>query len=263
MRSSSDLDRSFGRLLHVNDDDRFDTWIDWLGAPAPPRLEPMTTRVGRLQLMLFAGLGHRKESIATLGALFAEVWSDTERRDELRDLLLLLRDRSRASTRPLTSDRLPLHSHADYGLYEIIAGFGSVGANNMLRDNREGVLWLEEAATDLFFITLEKSEQDYSATTRYRDYPISPALFHWESQSTTNAESATGRRYVGHATKASQVLLFVRGRKRDSRGETVPYTCLGYANYVRHESSRPMQVIWELERPMPAAFYQEAKVAAG
>jgi superfamily II DNA or RNA helicase len=263
MRSASALDRSFGRLLHVNDDDRFDTWIDWLGASVPPRLEPTTTRVGRLQLMLFAGLGNRKESIATLGAAFDDVWADAQRRDELRDLLILLRDRTRASTRPLTDGGLPIHSHGDYGLYEIIAGFGSVGANNLLRDNREGVLWLEEAGTDLFFITLEKSERDYSATTRYRDYPISPNLFHWESQSTTSAESATGRRYIGHAAKGGQVLLFVRGRKRDSRGETVPYTCLGYAHYVSHESSRPMQVVWELERAMPAAFYQESKVAAG
>ena len=181
----------------------------------------------------------------------------------MRDLLLVLRDQARANTKPLTKAEIPLHSHGNYSLYEIIAGFGAVGANNVLRDTREGVLWLEDSRTDLFFITLEKSEQDYSATTRYRDYPISPDLFHWESQSTTSAESTTGKRYINHAETGSRVVLFVRGRKRDLRGETVPYTCLGYAHYVRHESTRPMQVVWELERPMPAAFFQEAKVAAG
>ena len=43
---------------------------------------------------------------------------------------------------------------------------------------------------DAFFVTLKKSEADYSPTTMYRDYPISPTLFHWESQSTTSVAVA-------------------------------------------------------------------------
>ena len=34
-------------------------------------------------------------------------------------------------------------------------------------------------------IYLDKSEKDYSPTTMYDDYPISPTLFHWQSQSFT------------------------------------------------------------------------------
>ena len=49
---------------------------------------------------------------------------------------------------------------------------------------------------DAFFVTLKKSEADYSPTTMYADYPISRDLFHWESQSTTSVNSATGRRYL-------------------------------------------------------------------
>jgi hypothetical protein len=122
---------------------------------------------------------------------------------------------------------------------------------------------LEGARTDLFFVTLEKGDGDYSPTTRYEDYPISPTLFHWESQSTTSPESKTGQRYIRHRASGDRIVLFVRDRKRDARGETIPYTCLGFASYVNHESSRPMRVTWELERAMPAGFFQEAKVAAG
>jgi hypothetical protein len=136
-------------------------------------------------------------------------------------------------------------------------------ANGMLRDTREGVVRVDGEKTDLFFVTLEKSEGDYSPTTRYEDYPISPTLFHWESQSTTSPESKTGQRYIHHVETGDAVVLFVRARKRDSRGETIPYTCLGFASYVSHESSRPMRVTWQLERPMPAGFFQETKVAAG
>ena len=91
----------------------------------------------------------------------------------------------------------PFHSHATYSLYEIIAAHGVAG-NGSLRETREGVMWVESHKSDLFFITLNKSDQDYSPTTRYQDYPISPTLFHWESQSRTATESPTGQRYVHH-----------------------------------------------------------------
>ncbi len=34
--------------------------------------------------------------------------------------------------------------------------------------------------------TLDKSDGDFSPTTRYRDYAISPTLIHWESQCRSN-----------------------------------------------------------------------------
>ncbi len=50
---------------------------------------------------------------------------------------------------------------------------------------RQGVLWIESKKTDIFFITLNKSDKDYSPTTMYEDYSINDELFHWQSQSTT------------------------------------------------------------------------------
>jgi hypothetical protein len=43
----------------------------------------------------------------------------------------------------------------------------------------------------------------------------------------------------------------------------MPYVSLGPAFYSVHRGGRPMQIEWELAHPMPAAFYQETKVAAG
>ena len=51
----------------------------------------------------------------------------------------------------------------------------------------------------------------------YHDYPISPTLFHWQSQSTTRGDSPTGRRYREHAQRGGHILLFVRRRKQDER----------------------------------------------
>ena len=57
---------------------------------------------------------------------------------------------------------------------------------------REGVKWLPEKQLDVFFVTLNKSDKDYSPTTMYNDYSINETLFHWQSQSTTAADSPTG-----------------------------------------------------------------------
>ena len=86
---------------------------------------------------------------------------------------------------------------------------------------------------------------------------VGPSLFHWESQSTTTASSATGQRYIHHAERGSRVLLFVREQcKRDGRagGPTEPFVCLGFATYESHEGERPMAIRWRLEREIPAAW---------
>lgn len=57
---------------------------------------------------------------------------------------------------------------------------------------QEGVKWLPEKQLDVFFVTLNKSDKDYSPTTMYNDYSINEDLFHWQSQSITAAESPTG-----------------------------------------------------------------------
>ena len=64
--------------------------------------------------------------------------------------------------------------------------------------HREGVLAHQASATDLLFITLRKSAARFSPSTRYRDLALGPSLFHWESQSTTTASSATGHRPAVH-----------------------------------------------------------------
>jgi hypothetical protein len=101
------------------------------------------------------------------------------------------------------------------------------------------------------------SEALFSPSTRFRDLAHGPALFHCESQSTTTAASATGQRYIHHASRGSRVLLFVREhRKQDGRpgAPTEPFACLGFASYKSHEGERPMAIRWRLEREIPAAW---------
>lgn len=98
--------------------------------------------------------------------------------------------------------------------------------------------------------TLDKTSGDFSPTTRYRDYAISPELIHWESQSTTRADSATGRRYQNHVAMGRSILLFARARQSDRA-----FWFLGPATYVSHEGERPMAVTWRLEAPLSGDLF--------
>lgn len=130
---------------------------------------------------------------------------------------------------------------------------------------REGVKWLPDKQLDVFFVTLNKADKDYSPTTMYNDYSISESLFHWQSQSTTAENSPTGQRYIHHRERGSKVLLFVREFKSDRMtGGAEAYTYLGTASYVKHEGSRPMNITWKLDRPIPAKFLKKTnKLAVG
>ncbi len=256
--SKGPFPKALGRMLHVNDRERFETWRAVL--TTDESVEHLPLRRRRLAWMFF-GLLAGSRPLGDADEVLSAVRARPEARDELIDLLDILEDRTRTLARPLEDGEAnPLASHATYSLVEITAAYGLTDARRILKRPREGVLRDKTTGTDLLFITLEKSEKDYAPSVRYADYPISPHLFHWETQNTTSPDSRTGQRYIAGTGK---VLLFVRERKRDDRNETRPYHCLGYASCRRHESSRPMKIVWELERMMPGWLYQAGKVVAG
>ena len=256
--------KAIGRLVHVDDRERIEAWRDILQADHSGRNSGPPGRKHRLSLMLFAVLGGRRQSIDKADQVMELVRRSPELRREISDLLEILADRIRTVSRPLNPDgEVPLASHATYALGEIAAAHGHTDKRGALVLPQSGVLWNNATQTDLLFVTLEKSDKDYSPTTRYADYPISPTLFHWESQNTASPDTPTGRRYIEQPARGTNVILFVRERKKDGRSETLPYHCLGRAHFRNHESERPMKILWELERPMPGWLYQAGKVVAG
>ena len=144
----------------------------------------------------------------------------------------------------------PLDLHCTYTRDQLLVAMDFMKPNTV----REGVKWLPEKKIDVLFITLNKSDKDYSPTTMYNDYSINETLFHWQSQSTTNANGKVGQRYINHHRNGSRVLLFVREFKNDLYGNASPYTYLGMANYVTHNGSRPMNITWQLDKAIPAKY---------
>ena len=201
------------------------------------------------------------ESVALLHAHPAIV-------EELRELIPFLDERSEHLTYPLdlaqpagSPLRVPLSVHARHTVDDVLTAFGILDFNKTAW-KQTGTIRDEQTNSELFFVTLEKSEREYSPSTLYKDYAISPTLFHWESQSTTTQLSKTGQRYIHHRNRGGNILLFVRPRKKQD-GRTMPYTFVGPADYVSHKGERPISFVWKLRRPMPADFFRQAKVASG
>jgi hypothetical protein len=172
-------------------------------------------------------------------------------RAELLELFALLLDRIDHQHFGLGEDHpeVPLRIHARYSRLEILAALRPE-PRAKVAPWQAGVMWISEARADVFAFTLDKTSGQFSPTTRYRDYAVSPELIHWESQSVTRADSETGRRYQEHARNGSTILLFARERAEDRA-----FWFLGPATYVRHEGERPMAITWRLRDALPGDLY--------
>ena len=52
------------------------------------------------------------------------------------------------------------------------------------------------------------------------------------------------------------MLLFVR-KDKGTNGETTAYQFLGRVNYMSHQGSKPMNIVWKLENKLPMSTYMD------
>lgn len=160
-------------------------------------------------------------------------------------------------------DTSPLNMHVRYPKEHILVAFGdSTFAKKS--SSREGVLNIADANTELLFVTLNKNEKQFSATTMYHDYAISPTLFHWQTQNSAKPSSGRGLGYIKQKENNKTFLLFVREQSKDENGRTMGFVNFGPVDFVKYEGSQPMNITWKLKHPMPAYLWHEtAKLAVG
>jgi len=157
----------------------------------------------------------------------------------------------------------PLQIHGRYTRDQILSAFGDYTFEKK-SSNREGIVNPEGKNTELLLVTLEKSEENFSPSTMYNDYAISDKIFHWQSQNSSKPELGRGLSYINHEKNDRLVLLFVREKNKDEFGNTMAYVFLGVSNYLEHYGSKPMNIKWELNEPMPPYLWKDsAKMAVG
>jgi superfamily II DNA or RNA helicase len=157
----------------------------------------------------------------------------------------------------------PLKVHSRYSRDQILAAI-KLHSFEKAASNREGVAENKALNVEAFFVTLKKSEKEYSPTTLYDDYAINENLFHWQSQNSTTSESTKGKSYINHRELGKRILLFVREQNENEYGLTMSYLFLGEVNYIQSSGARPMNITWQLNEAMPAFIWKEsAKLAVG
>ncbi len=151
----------------------------------------------------------------------------------------------------------PLKLHARYSRDQILVAF-ELSSFNKKSSNREGVAENAELNTELLFINLVKSEEDFSPTTMYDDYAVNERLFHWQSQNSAGPDTPKGKSYITHKNNDKKILLFVREKADDEFGNTMGYVFVGEGSINSYYGSKPMSIEWELKEPMPHYLWKDA-----
>lgn len=157
----------------------------------------------------------------------------------------------------------PLKVHSRYTRDQILVAL-RLHTFKKSSSNREGVAYSKELKAEALFVTLKKSEKDYSPTTMYEDYALNEYLFHWQSQNSAAPNTKKGKAYLHHRAIGRKILLFVREQNQDEFGYTMTYTFLGDVEYVKSEGQKPMNIEWRLKEPIPPYLLRESrKLATG
>lgn len=144
-----------------------------------------------------------------------------------------------------------------YGCYtreEVFTLVGRQTADLKMQGAASGVFNLPEHNATLLFVTLNKSEKDFSPSTQYNDYLINEEYFHWQSQNKDSHNNKGGRRYTDQLKTNNKIILFVREDKNDGFGNTSPFNCFGLVDYVSSYEDFPMNITWKLQKPAMARY---------
>ncbi len=253
--------RRVGALTHVDDPERAEVYGRLLDGAV--RYEELSAREQRFARMLFFSLWPNAGGFESYQAGFDALSQHSAVRDELRQVVALGLANAEHVPLPLEAglQQVPLATHARYTREEVLAALDWASLSRKPSSFVAGVVWSEAEQTDAFFVTLKKTERGFSPTTMYRDYALSPELFHLESQNATSVDSPVGRRYLAQASSGTHVLLLARQSKNNEWGGPQAFTCLGPARYVSHQGNRPIAITWRLRHRLSATMYAAAGMA--
>lgn len=239
--AADELSRQLGRLIHVDDPAQLRQLAARAADAAPDDSEYARRRTRMLASQL-----------TTTGPMRSpQALADDLRTiaDEVRELAAILEAEATPRTARYVEADWPLALHRRYTRAEILVATGHLGDGDKPRGQMGGIRKDTETRRELFFVTLDKSGGDFSPTTSYRDYVISPTLFHWETQGTASRDNAAGARYLGSPANGWRFFLFVQLDKDE------PYTFLGEVSLRDATGDRPIGITWALREPLPADLF--------
>ena len=244
--------KAMGRHLHVDDLARIDNYLEILKSPEMKIESPF------FSMFCLAMFGKNLKSSDRVSRVSELKGSRISM--ELSEYFSILRQARSRKTFVDDELSLPLAIHARYTRAEATAAFGLEPSGQ----DQEGVRFAPTAKADIAFVTLNKTERHFSASTMYADVAISESIFQWESQTVTSESSAKGQRYIHHEEMGTTFHLFIREFKTipENPAEAMPYIYLGPAKYISHSGSKPMRIHWKLKHSIPMDILSTAKFIA-
>ena len=212
--------------------------------------------IDRLATMLYYDLFQERidktefKEIGMYGAL-ALLHDDRYRyfKQEVSEIVSYLLAHLEITTTPLGDEVLPcIELYGCYTREEIFTLVGRQTLEKRMSGSVSGVFNLPEYDATLLFVTLNKSDKDFSPSTQYDDYVINKDYFHWQSKNTDAHHNRGGRIYTEQPQRHNKIVLFVREEKKDGFGNTCPFHCFGPVDYVSSHGDFPMNITWRLEQ---------------
>lgn len=250
--------KRLSKLFHLNSKRLLEFFINYVNAAKEIRPKNKEEKL-MLNVLYYTFFQHHpeKEGFSSINSALHSILDNYHMRKEISDLLNYLY----AAINTLEKENdfnftTPLTVHSTYTKDQIMAALDYYNEESS-PEFREGVKYFKDKEMDAFFITLNKSEKDFSPSTLYEDYAINEKLFHWQTQSRTSVKSPTGQRYINHKKTGNTIALFVREYKKEN-GYTAPFTFLGTCEYVKHSGDRPISIVWRLKEEIPPALMQKA-----
>ena len=245
------LEKGMGNLIHHNDIAFLHFVRDFIAG----KIRAVDWESEKYSLMLYydlfqdkldkAGFNSVEEALQLIHQLKYHYF-----KEEMKQIVDYLLTNLQIKTMPLEYDLFPeLCLYGCYTREEIFTLTGRQTANFRMQGSVTGVFDLKENNVSLLFITLNKSDKDFSPTTQYNDYLINEHLFHFQSQNTDTHQNRGGKRYTEHMRTGRKILMFVRQEKKDGFGNTCPFHCFGYVDFVSSYGDAPMDIQWKLRKP--------------
>lgn len=242
-------------LFHVNSRKFLSLMIDYIQG------RQAVTKEGQLMLAMFYysfySRNPKEEGFLSLQDGINKLLANKEMKEEI--LAILQYNYETLESMEIQNDlpfSCPLGVHSRYSTPQILAALECFNEDKSPAF-REGVKYFKDKCLDIFLITLNKSDKDFSPSTLYEDYAINERLFQWQSQSTVSQQTNTAQRYINHRKLGHKVALFIREYKKEN-GYTSPYIFLGTCNYVSHSGNNPVSFIWRLNEVMPPMLVPRA-----
>jgi hypothetical protein len=95
------------------------------------------------------------------------------------------------------------------------------------------------------------------SNVQFKDYALSPEVFHWQTQNRAGTNNQTGRRYLESPGNGWAFQLFVR-EDRDAA-----YVAVGAVELVSFEGDRPISITWRVQSPLSAELFLKFSVLRG